>query len=924
MKKILILLSVAAGMSAFAEMGLVPINQLIKRGKTNAMLVARNAKIVDITRVAGYMAGKQMGENAPVAPVYAEGYFPIYRNDKNNTGLGFELQTKSEYLQKTVSANIIFYEQDNDLYVYLYQFKTTGNEVAKSNTYSSQKTDGSNINGAGSYLEPSTSIDGENPCLCGLRVWLAGRDRVANWGFLGSSERTLWGGVSLTELVDFSGVFTGSYSPYLMHLFGYNVRDTDGVKTTQLQCWGTNDMTRAVFVDMKSSESGIVAGMTQAKRTNAGDGFKIGRNLDYLNGSQNLVETDNGSGISVRGLEARIEKRSSTPKYAKYLPTKENQAVIWENVSLADVISINGDMNGGWMAVGQNRRPFHLVFGDGQITVQFQAISDTRLFCVKSVFVQKGGNVEGYIEYARYVDLPTEGVGLGFDFDSSDNRIKDNKIQTSDNGDGYGGYGLKNVSAMLIPKGGADTFIYKGAAADGRLSYAGNWVGGVAPSEGAKLYFRDPTPNVIVNDYAENTFFEGLYFAGSGSNTVEFTGNALRVATIDNLSEDASVHVSAPVVCGGNFEPWVGGGMLIESLDVAGTLAPRGKRTLGPLGTVRAAMLSGGNIHAWEGDVYGLGGAFVRRTLNGAANASFGYLDTAGFTREVFEISGTNTVANRLELPNGQIFAIKKGLVSVPDIGSSGDDPHINLSAEAQLHIRDYKNQYDRPVRFEGMGRVSFGANGYAADMADVFDGVAFGTAGTDYTVAGSAMPGADGKLRFAAVDPDGTVRAITFASESAVAADLEVVSGILKAGRAALEGRKLTVAGGFYEPIGEKVEVSSIEFSGVSGLAATEGKEVELQMSSISGMPNSYYFTAGSSISMPNGMINLDGATVVFDAPYGTKTDVLKVSSISGSPGRVVSALTGKATPYSIEEKNGLSVLTVVSASPSLKIIVR
>ena len=197
MKKILILLSVAAGMSAFAEMGLVPINQLIKRGKTNAMLVARNAKIVDITRVAGYMAGKQMGENAPVAPVYAEGYFPVYRNDGNNTGLGYELQAWSEELQKTISANIFFYEQGNDLYVYLYQFKIRGNAVAEYSLYS-----------AGSYYEPSTSIDGENPCLCGLRVWLAGRDRVANWGFLGSSERMLWGGVSLTELVDFSGVFS--------------------------------------------------------------------------------------------------------------------------------------------------------------------------------------------------------------------------------------------------------------------------------------------------------------------------------------------------------------------------------------------------------------------------------------------------------------------------------------------------------------------------------------------------------------------------------------------------------------------------------------------------------------------------------------------------------------------------------------------
>jgi hypothetical protein len=89
-------------MSVFAEMGLVPIKQLILRGKKNAVLVAKNARLTDITRVAGYMAGTEMGANAPVAPVYAEGYFPVYRDDANNTGLGFELQAWSEPLQKTV------------------------------------------------------------------------------------------------------------------------------------------------------------------------------------------------------------------------------------------------------------------------------------------------------------------------------------------------------------------------------------------------------------------------------------------------------------------------------------------------------------------------------------------------------------------------------------------------------------------------------------------------------------------------------------------------------------------------------------------------------------------------------------------------------------------------------------------------------
>ena len=917
MKKILVLTLAMAGISAFAEMGIVPINQLIRRGKrgtANAVLVARNVGTNDITRVAGYMAGTEMGANAPIAPVYAEGYFPAYRNDSNNTGLGFELQAWSEPLQKTVSANIFFYEQDGDLYVYLYRFRIRANAVAAQSLYAS-----------GSEYEPSTALDGEHPCLCGLRVWIAGRDRVADWSFWKSAGKTIWERVTPQELMDFEGIFTGGYRPYLMHLLGYNVSDSAGVRSVQLQAWQTNGMTRAVHVSLASSGSSVEATMTDARRNEAGGNFLVGRDSSYLSSSQTRVDTEDGNGIAIRGVGARIEKRTSTAKYANYLQTSENRTVVWENVNVADILSINGDMAGGWMgSAGTDRRPYYLTFGDGQVSVQFQAIGDSRLYCVKAVFVQNGANVEGYVEYARYVDLPATGVGLGFDFDSGDSRIGNNKIHTSDSGDGYGGYGLKNVSAMLVPASGSDVFVWKGAAADGYLSHGGNWVGGIAPTSGAKLYFRDPTPGVIVNDYADNTCFEGLYFAGSGSNTVAFTGNAVKVATIDNLSEVAAVHVSAPVVCDANFEPWVGGGMSIDTLNVAGALAPRGNRPLGPLGTANAAVLSGGNVHAWEGGVYGLGGAFVRRTLSGAVNASFDYLDTAGFTREVFEIGGTNTVANRVELPNGQIFAVKNGVTSVPDLGPSGDDPHVNLAVGAQLHIRDYRNQYERAVRFEGAGRVSFGTTGYAASRADIFDGVAFATAGNDYTVAGTPTPGADGTLRFAAVDPDGVGRAITFAPASTTATDVEVLAGTLKATGSALGGVRLLVSGGFYEPVGAAVAVPAVEFSGSGGLSATAETSVELQAGSFTGTPKAYYFSGGSSISIPNETVDLTGATVVFDAEFGTQTDVLSAASIVGTPSKVVSAQTGRKISYSVGEKAGLSVLTVTAMPRGMSLIFR
>ena len=336
MRKILLVTLVITGMSVFAEMGLVPVKQLIKRGKSNAVLVARNTKLTDITRVAGYMAGTEMGANAPVAPVYAEGYFPVYRNDDDNTGLGYELQAWSEPLQKTVSANIFFYEQGDDLYVYLYNFKIRGNEVGTVSLYS-----------AGSYYEPSTKIDGDKPCLCGLRVWISGRDRVADYGFWNSTGKTLWEGVSPTELVDYEGIITGGYCSYLMHLLGYNVKDADGVRTVQLQTWGTNDMTRAVHVSLKAEDGNVNATIDQVRRDNAGGGFKVGGNSTYLSGAQTIVNSENGNGIAARGLEARIERRVSTPIYAGYL--QETLTVVWENINIADIISINGDMNGGWM-----------------------------------------------------------------------------------------------------------------------------------------------------------------------------------------------------------------------------------------------------------------------------------------------------------------------------------------------------------------------------------------------------------------------------------------------------------------------------------------------------------------------------------------------------------------------------------------------
>ncbi len=925
MKKIVLLSFLVAGMSAFAEMALVPINQLIKRGKSNAILVARNTKMSDIVRVAGYMAGRQMGENAPVAPVYAEGYFPTYRNDSNNTGLGFELQTWSSYLQKTVSANIFFYEEDNNLYVYLYQFKVTGNGVAKSSTYSSKKTDGSDINGAGSYVEPSTSVDGdgENPCLYGLRVWLAGRDRVANCVFWDGNGKMMWEGVSVSQLTDFSGVLTGGYSTYLHHLLGYNAGDVDGVRSVQLQTWGTNNMTRAVHINLTEADGAVNATVNQVWRDNDGDGFKVGGDSSSLKGTQAIANTENGNGIALRGVEALVDRRKPLARYAKFLQTSENRTVVWENVNINDILSIEGEMDGGWMQqAGKDRRPYHVKFEDGKFSLQYQAINDARLFCVKAVFVQNGANIEGYIEYARLVDLPADGVGLGFDFDSGDSRIKNQAIATGLTGNTHDGYGLKNVTAERFPEFGADVFVWKGATADGHLSNGDNWVGDKAPIAGAKLLFRDFASGVrIVNDYPEATCFEGLYFAGRGSVKAEFAGNAIKVATIDNLSEVASVHVSAPVVCDGNFEPWVGGGLAIDMLNVAGTLAPRGKKELGPLGTVNAAMLSGGNVRAWKADVYGLGGAFVRRSLNGAANASFDWLDTAGFTREVFEISGTNTVANRLELPNGQIFAVKEGLTSVPDIGASGEDPHVNLSAAGQLHIRSYLNQYERPVRFEGQGRVSFGETGYAEGRSDVFDGVAFGTSGNDYIVAGAAKPGADGKLRFAAKDPDGTFRAVTLTSALPDVTGVEILDGALKAGEV-LNGRSVVVSGGVFEPL-TPVAPSVIEFSGLGGLSATSGNSVELRAGNFIGTPKTYRFTGGSSISVPEISIDLTGATIIFDADFGTKTDVLAAASITGSP-RVISARTGKTIPYSVSKRGDLAVLTVASTSPSLKIVIK
>ena len=906
MKKLTMMVLAMAVSSAFAEMGLPPINQLIGRGKAHPVLVAHGVRVADITRVAGYMAGTDMGANAAVAPVSAEGYFPAYRNDGKNTGLGFELQAWSEARQQTVSANIFFYEEGGDLYVYLYQFKVRANAVAAQSLYSS-----------GSYLEPSTRLDGKEPCLCGLRVWIAGRDRVADYGYWKSSNKELWTGTTPERLTDFEGILTGGYRPYLMHVLGYNESVSAGAKSVQLQAWGTNDMTRALHVTIAPTDFGVGTAVVQVRRDNAGAGFKVGRNSAYLQTVQAFTDSEAGSGIGVRGVEARVERRTSTAKYAGYLQTSETRTRIWENVELDNILSLNGDMAGGWLAAdATGRSPYYLTFADGQMSAQFQAINDKRLFCVKAVFVQNGGDVDGYVEYARYVDLPANGVDLGFDFDSGDSRIGEQKIQTGDSGSGYGGYGLKNVSALLIPPAVDDrSFVWKGYTANGNLSDPNNWVGGVAPSEGGRLYFRDPTPMTLVNDFEISPEFEGLYFAGSGSNAVVLTGNRLVVSTVDNLSETAKVRVEAPIVCGANFEPYTGGGLAIDSLSVNDTLAPRGKTPLGPLGTVSARMLSGGNIQSWMGAVYGLGGAFVRQTLSGSANATFTDLDTSGFTREVFEIAGTNTVANRVDLPNGQIFAVSAGVTSVADLGASGDDPHVNLAAGTQLHVREYQNPYARPIRFEGQGRISFGATGYAAAQADVFDGVTFATDGQDYEVAGS-ITAVNGTVKFAPVDPDGTERTIRLTSSAVSAGTTLELSqgGTLKVSDAALEGRAVTVTGGTLEPTSALSRPQSLTFSGRGGLAATEGRQVAMS-GSVNGNPGTYRFAAGSSIRMESADLDLTDASIVYSEAAGASSDVLIARTITGVPREVVSAKTGRRCSYSVREEGGLMVLSIDSA---------
>ena len=165
MKKIILFAFIISGMSAFAEMSLVPINQIIKKGSANSVLVAHNAKLSDITRVAGYIAVTQAEENALVAPSYADGYFPKYDIVDGKNVLRFQLQARFESVSYTFGANMIFYEQNGDIYAYLYEFRFRDNAVGQNNLLS----DGSQFNSV-----TAEKLNGYKPYLCGLKVWLVG------------------------------------------------------------------------------------------------------------------------------------------------------------------------------------------------------------------------------------------------------------------------------------------------------------------------------------------------------------------------------------------------------------------------------------------------------------------------------------------------------------------------------------------------------------------------------------------------------------------------------------------------------------------------------------------------------------------------------------------------------------------------------
>lgn len=234
---------------------------------------------------------------------------------------------------------------------------------------------------------------------------------------------------------------------------------------------------------------------------------------------------------------------------------------------------------------------------------------------------------------------------------------------------------------------GAATRTWSGGGADNNWSTPGNW-GGTAPSAGDDLVFAGVTRLAPVNDFAANTGFNSISFAG-GAGAFTIAGNAVMLS-------------GGPVAIASN----VSSGMESLNLQITFTAAPTitvnagGALTLGGLLSMGSYSLTAnvsGNAHL-SGAIGGSGG--LTKTGNGALT-----------------LSGSNSYSGPTTVATGMLV-----LDNPSALGSTGSGTSVYAGAGLDLNGINYASP--EPLTLNGLGPGSLGALTNSSAASATFAGL--------------------------------------------------------------------------------------------------------------------------------------------------------------------------------------------------------
>ena len=137
------------------------------------------------------------------------------------------------------------------------------------------------------------------------------------------------------------------------------------------------------------------------------------------------------------------------------------------------------------------------------------------------------------------------------------------------------------VTRAWILASASDAATWDGGGGDGNWTTAANWAGDIAPAPGDILQFAGTTNLVTNNDFASNTSFGGIDFAG-GAGSFTLGGNApIITGDINNNSGVAQTlgFASAPFTFNGLT--YTQGGLVLDNSTTNVNLSGGGSLALG-------------------------------------------------------------------------------------------------------------------------------------------------------------------------------------------------------------------------------------------------------------------------------------------------------------------------------------------------------